>query len=458
MDDVFARSDQVTIVFQGINTFLDPGFDIEDGELTYARNMSCHKSPTVLSVRPGRQQYADSVTKPNAFGTRENQELHVLDGTTWKRWDGEAWQTVKTDLSNAAGKFLDFRDASKVHTILINGTDAYSWDGNSITQLTDAPKSRLCVAHRYRLYWATENAVEASDLSDFKTYPPENIMPVTNAKGPLVAINEYGDHVVVWSPYSFHEIYGDSPADWEIIDVSTDIGCLSDRCVVKHANLLWWLDINGAVYRYGGGLPAKVGQKIAKYLQEINLAYKHLCCGASHKDSIYWSVPTYPSTVNNLILEYRSDLDRWYVHDGNIAQFATIGDKLYGITNDGVVLDMDSGTEDGETAIQWEAITKPFHDLSIKAKKSLRALYVVADVPAGSSLIVSGSRKETGNGEGDFETLYTFTPADDLQNTQILIPTSKLQLADWYRLKFSGSGPCDIYYLHKAVGKRGGTF
>jgi len=458
MDSSFAKSDKVTIIFQGVNTFLDPGFEIEDGELTFVRNMCCHKSPTVLSVRPGREQFTDPVTTPNAFGTRENNELHVLDGTTWKRWDGEAWQTVKTDLSNAAGKFLDFRDASKVHTILINGTDRYSWDGSTVTNLTAAPTSKLCVAHRYRLYWATDNAVQASDLSDFKTYPPANIMPVTNAKGSLVAINEYGDHVVVWSPYSFHEIYGNSPDDWEIVDVSTDIGCLSDRCVVKHASLLWWLDRNGAVYKYGGGMPAEVGHKIKKYLQNINLKYKHLCCGASHKNSIYWSVPMYDSTVNDTIIEYRSDLDRWYIHDGNIAQFATIGDKLYGITNDGAVLDMDSGTDDDGTAIEWEAITKPFHDLSIDSKKSLRALYVVADVPAGSSLTVSGSRKETGNGESDFETLYSFTPANDLQNAQILIPTNKLQLANWYRLKFEGSGPCDIYYLHKAVGKRGGTF
>jgi hypothetical protein len=455
MEQSFAKSDYVTLIFEGANTSLYPGFDIKDGELTYVRNMDSHKSPTILSVRPGRAAYASPVTKPNAFGARDNSSLHVLDGGVWKRWDGSAWQTVASGLTDAAGKIFDIKTADKTLTVLINGTDKKYWDGTTVTDMAAAPASKLCVGHRYRLYYATKNAVQASDLSDFTTYPADCILLVTNAKGDLIALNKYNDHVVVYSPFSFHEVYGDSAEDWDVVDVAS-VGTLSDRCVVEHASLLWWLDINGAVYKYGGGKPVLVPDKVGnEYLKEINLDYKHLCCAGAHKNSIFWSIPVKPSTTNNLIAEYRSDLDRWYFHTGNIVQFAKIGDQLLGVAGDGKIYNMESGLDDVGTPIAWKCRTKPFQDMSLTAKKSVRELIIVADVPSGSTFNVSGSKEAIGE---TFESLYSFTPASDIQKAKILIPTNKLQLADWYRLQFDGSGPCDIYYLYKAVGKRGGNF
>jgi hypothetical protein len=452
MDQVFAKGDGQTIIFEGLNTYLAPGFDIKDGELTYVRNMDCHKSPLVLSTRPGKVQYGTAITTPNALGVRDNAYLHALDGTMWKRWDGSAWQNVQTGLTNASGKIFDFKAAASVLTVLINGTDKRYWNGSSVTNMTNAPASKLCVPHQYRLYFATDNAIQASDLSDLNTYPNNCIMPITAATGPLLAINRFGDHVIAWAENSMHKLFGIEPYDWTIIDI-IGVGCISDRSVIEHLNYLWWLGPKGTAYKYGGGRPQLISDRITnEYLQSINDAYKHLCAAGAIGNSIFWSIPHGTSTVNNLILEYRVDLDRWYVHTGNIVQFAKIGNTLYGLANDGKIYNMQSGTTDAGTAIAFSAITKPFHDMAIHAKKTVKQMYLVVNLPSGSTLTISGSKSEAGS---DFTTIKTISAASSLQDLQILIPTNILQLANWYRLKFEGTGPCDIYYLYKEVGKRG---
>jgi hypothetical protein len=451
MDMAFAKDGKDTIIFEGVNTFLPPGFDIKSGELTYARNLDCHKSPTVLSVRPGRALYASAIATPNAAGVRDNANLHVQDGTVWKRWDGAAWQTVASGLTNATGKILDFKGASSTSTILLNGTDKKAWDGTTVTNLTNAPASKLCVAHKYRLYFAIDNAIQASDLSDFTTYPANCIIPVTKAKGPLIGIASFGDHVIAFADRSYHKLYGIEPYDWDIID--KDTGCLSDRCIISAKSFLWWLGPEGAAYKYGGGDPADIGSALSnEYLKNVNYAYRHLCCAGFLGNSIFWSIPHGSSTVNNLVLEYRIDLNRWYVHTGNISQFVKIGNVLYGIGNDGKIWDLANGLSDDGAAISWSGITKPFHDMSVNSKKTVKVLYLVVSLPAGSTFTLSGSKKEVGD---NFSAIKTLTASADMQDLQILIPTNALQLANWYRLKFEGTGPCDIYYLYKEVGLRG---
>jgi hypothetical protein len=449
----FSKSDKDVIVFEGVNTFLPPGFDIAPGELTYARNLDCHKSPSVLSVRPGRATFAIALTTPNAAGVRDNAYLHVQDGTVWKRWDGTAWQNVATGLTSATGKIFDFMTADKALTVLLNGTDKKYWDGTTVTDMTAAPASKLCVGHRYRLYFADVNAVKASDLSDLTTYPANCILPVTKAKGPLLAIDSFLDHVITFSERSYHKLYGIEPYDWEFVD--GDIGCIADRSLIKANNFLWWLGPEGTAYQYGGGTPKKVSDKIAnEYMKNINYAYKHLCCSGTIGNSIFWSIPHGSSTTNNLILEYRYDFDpgRWYIHTGSIVQFVRIGDNLYGTAANGTIYNMASGTDDAGTAIPWNGITKPFHDMSIVAKKTVKQMYLVISLPVGSTFTLSGTKTEVGT---LFDTIKDLTASASMLDTQILVPTNLLQLANWYRLKFEGTGPCDIYYLYKEVGKRG---
>jgi hypothetical protein len=81
---------------------------------------------------------------------------------------------------------------------------------------------------------------------------------------------------------------------------------------------------------------------------------------------------------------------------------------------------------------------------NIIGKKVISDYWVVADLPATSTLTLSYSTSVDNN---DFVLLYTFTGNADEQNTRVQVPTTALQNINWYRLKFAGTGACTIYYI-----------
>ncbi len=158
------------------------------------------------------------------------------------------------------------------------------------------------------------------------------------------------------------------------------------------------------------------------------------------------AIPYGSATENSLILEYDTELDRWYPQTGNVVDFVTIGETLYGITAEGQPIQFNSGTTFSGTAISWSHITGVWH-LGVYMKKVLSELWAVVDLPAGSALTISYSTTVDGD---DFTTLYTFTASANEQNQNIRVPLDKLQDVNWYRLKFSGAGPCTIHIFIKA--------
>ena len=99
----------------GENTFGSP-FEIQQSESRESRNVSSRLVPA-LSVRPGRADSGIEVTTPNILGQRNNQYIHVLDGTAWKYWDGgRISRQFRDELTSATREVCRFlhRD-NKIH-------------------------------------------------------------------------------------------------------------------------------------------------------------------------------------------------------------------------------------------------------------------------------------------------------------------------------------------------------
>ena len=425
----------------GENTFGSP-FEIQQSESRESRNVSSRLVPA-LSVRPGRADSGIEVTTPNILGQRNNQYIHVQDGTTWKYWDGDEFQTVQGNLTSATGKFVDFSTGTTRYTILANGADVYSWDGTTATKLTNAPASKLITAHKGRLYMARDNDIMFCGLNkidDWSTANDAGSIDVTRAYGPITALTEFRDFVTAFTEYSMHVLYGTGPTNYNLADVSSEDGCISDKSVVENGGVLYWMD-HGWIKAYNGaGLPEKISDKVSMYLEGITDKTK-ITAGKSGK-YVYWSIP-YKSEENNIILEYDTMLGTWYPHTGNIIDFVNIGDTLYGMDSAGKLWKMYTGTDDGETPIEWYHITGPWFYNTLR-KKALSNLWVSVDLPTGSTLTISAS--ETVDND-DFELLYTFTASSDEKNVRVQLPISKLHRVDWFRLKFAGTGPCTIHFV-----------
>lgn len=440
----------------GVNVGL-PVFDIKDSELTDAENVDSREYPAI-HVRPPRSTYA-TITTPRMIGQRNNQYLLVVDGTKWQYYNGSAFADLADALTAANAKVIDFATGTNLYTIFNNGTDKKYWDGSGVFNLTAMPGTTKFTPHRGRIYAAVGKEIQYCALNlitDWTTAGDAGKISVTNAKGDLTAITTYADHVVAWSEYSMHELYGTGPKNYSLVDVSREIGCVSDRSVKEVGGKLYWLDRNnngqGYVYQYAGGtLPVPVSFKVQKYIDRINWAYANTSCAGTDGRRYYLSVPLDSATSPNKLLVFDTFTENWYLENGNFVGFTEMAGVLYGMQSDGVIKNMNATS--GET-VSWYIISKPFNENNLAEKKSLHRLYFIVDLPAGSTLTCSLSDKAEGS---EFTDVKTFTANTDLQNVRIDVPLTIAQKTDWYRIKLSGTGPCTIYSgeKHIRIARRG---
>ncbi len=388
----------------------------------------------------------------HTLGQRNNTTPHIQVDTTWQRWNGSFFSNIKTGLTASAGKFLEFNTQVKRYTILVNGTDRYAYDGTTVTTLTDAPATNLYTVDDYRLYALIGTELKCSALgsiTDWTTADDADSLTLVSAKGTGTALTSYNDVVIAWTEQSMHVLYGNDPYDFYIND-PIDGGCISDRSVIEHRGKLYFLDF-GAYKVYTGGKPIEMSQKIKTYLDDINLTYKSKCVAGKQGKYIYLSIPYGSSaTENNLTLEYDTELDVWHPHSVGYSDFVTIGEHLYGTDSAEIIWEVNSGTDDGNgteegTPIAWSHITGAWNNGTSK-RKVISELYMTLDLPIGSTFLIHYSTTVDAD---DFTLLYTATPSATEQNLRVQIPTSILQNIDWYRLKFSGTGPFELFFLEE---------
>lgn len=427
-------------IYLGGGVYTDGTPFIKEGLARDSRNVSTRMFPA-LSVRPGIDDVFSAITTPNAFGQRNNQFPHVQDGTTWKRWDGSAWQTVQGSLVSATGKFVEFATGTTLYTILANGTNVYSWDGSSAANLSAAPATKLYAVHKGRLYALLGKELKFSALNlitDWTTVLDAGSITITNAKGDGTAITEYADMILVWTEQSFHKLLGTGPFNYELMDISDD-GCISDRSVIESGGVLYFADY-GWIKAYTGGKPVKISHAVKKFIDGINLTYKAKICAGRNGKYLYWAIP-YGADENNLVLEYDTDLKIWNIHGLSISQFVTIGETCYGISPAGVMYNMESGTTDNGNAISWYYISGAINKNNLKSK-TVGSVPVVFDLPVGSTMTLSVSKSIDGD---DFVTVQTFEASSVEQRVDVYL--DDIESAEWYRLKFAGTGPATIYYI-----------
>jgi hypothetical protein len=122
-------------------------------------------------------------------------------------------------------------------------------------------------------------------------------------------------------------------------------------------------------------------------------------------------------------------------------------------------------------SIPWHHTTGVLHENTVAQKKTISEIWMTVDLPVGSSLNVAASTRSDGS---DFFSLADVIPGGGAKNIKIPISTQRgtseewsdtsiwddvavdggviltteyksLQNVDWYRLKFSGFGPCTIH-------------
>ncbi len=449
----------------GINTAVPP-FDIADSEGTYLRNVGSDEYPA-LSVRPGRS-ISSTATSTNilGLGQRVNSYIMQVSNNTWKYTSpgSSTWTDIASGLSTSAhatiGDYVIGAASTKHYSVLMSTAQKKIWDGTSTAvNLGDAntPLTDKWTVHKGRIYALDGPDIDFSALNlpnDWTTAGDggAGTINITRAKGNGTAIWTYANHVIAWTQFSMHELYGTGPLNYELVDVEGEIGCISQRSVCECNGRLYWVGHPG-VYEYSGGSPKIISEPVKEYIDAINKDYRTWIASGSIDEFLYISIP-YGSTAtqNNLLLVFDTAKRKWFVETGSFVAFVTISNSLYGVDKDGTIHKLRDGTTDGGTAISWEFITKPFNEGAIGEKKSVSDMYVVAEVSTGSTAFTMGySTNVENNDSSSFTTLLSLSGSSNTQNQRINVPLNQLHDVGWYRLRFAGSGPATVHFLQKNV-------
>jgi len=440
----------------GVNTALTP-FEIKDSELTDCLNMCADDYP---AIRTRNDRVLVNVTAiPNGIGKRNNSEIHVVDGNTWKYSTGSTtWNELTTTLTSTGAKFGEFATGTARYTIMMNGNQAKYWDGASSALNIDSTGivySKLFTIHKGHIFILKDNYVKFNALNLINDWTAtgdvgSGTIILTNSVGAGTAITTYNDHVIIWSGNSMHELYGSDPLNYELKDITNDVGCCADRSVQEVKGKLYWMDYTG-VYLYTGGLPRKVSDPVKKWIDGINPAYASLCCAGVKDEKYYLSIP-YKSTANNLVLVFDTYKGVWTIEDGTFIDFENISDTLYGLSSSGTIDNMNStGITgiDNSTAITWSMDTKAYNDSAAANKKSISRMFLTYEGTTKATIAIGCS---TNVNTTTFSTIIQSTIASTEPSlVKYNIPTSDLYDVNWYRLRFSGTGHIKIHNLQKDI-------
>lgn len=461
----YSQEKKIIRLGDGINTAVPP-FDIADSEATYLRNIGSSDYPA-LSVRPGRALYgttSENTTSPNGLGQRNNAQMHMADGNTWKyrAVASTAWTNLTTTLTSTNPvEFDEFVTGTARYTLLMNSTQKLIWDGTSTALVlgdANTPFTDKFAVHKGRIYALDGASVDFCALnvtSDWTTADDAGSITITRAKGPGTGIVTFRDRIVAFTEYSMHLLLGTGPTDYELVDVEGNVGCISHRSIAICNNSLYWLWYDG-VYQWSGGVPQKISHAIDEYIYNINTTYKTKCVAGAVDNYLYLSIPYGSSaTRNNLLLVYDANLGKWYVETGEFDDFVLIQNTLYGVDKNGVIYKLRTGTDDAGTAINWEFITKPFNHGAIREKKAISELYCVVDRSTSStSFSIGYSTNVENNDSSSFTTIAStanVTASSNIQNSRTLIPLNQLEDVNWYRLRFAGAGQCRVHFLEEVL-------
>ena len=433
------QSETITLG-DGVNAF-DTVYSIRRSEAVDSRNLTSKDYPA-LSVRGGVASAFSNLTTPNGATVRDGTELHIIDGTTWKRWNGSSWADVATGLTNAPANFAEFNRQTDRLTLMFNGTDKRAWDGSSVINLTEADTTRLIHVDDDRLYTikgATLKVSATLDPTDFTTVFNSDVKTIGGMQGQATAITGYEGVKIMFSDKTMHLLYGDMFDNFQLMD-PISAGCVSHRSIVQCKGLLYFMDY-GEFKVYTGGFPTNVSHKVKKYLEGIKYSLKEKIVSGVSGKYIYISIPYGSSaTDNNLTLEFDVDMQLWYPISKGYVNFFNIGQDLYGVVANGGIEKMNTGNHTGT----WYHETGIITPTPVRPNKTLSDMWLEIELPTGSTMKVGYT--ETVDG-GTFTDIANFTAKTGNQKTRVKIPTNVLANKERYRLKFSGEGTAKIHFL-----------
>lgn len=158
-----------------------------------------------------------------------------------------------------------------------------------------------------------------------RSQPEYNFEVRTNDSDVLTGGRSYNDQMMFFKRNSFHKLLGDSADNYDLAEVSTEYGCLSNKAIAEYDNILLFLDEKGIV-QYNGSDWQIISHPVEPVFRRMNIGAALQEAVAIHYDfrnQVWFGIPVDGATQNNFTVVYDYLLNAWTFFDGfNPSSFA----------------------------------------------------------------------------------------------------------------------------------------
>lgn len=438
--------------FNGLNSY-DP-LSIDPSYFTDMLNMTSDDYPSV-STRLGYRTISNLAPALGMFYFQDI--LHVIfsDGS-WRKYNSGAWSTIKLGMNTTSKwSFTTFQgEYSSPRIVAANGSDGiYISDGNTVTQLANAPaKANYVATYQNRIWCMDGNELKSCAVDESTVWDRYNggagdsyARQVETPDGGMVTtLHAAASFLLVASRKSIQVLSGTDPTNFSMDLVTSETGVVDNNAIVSYAGVSYFLG-ESALYRYAGGtLPDRGFAEIANtYMTPPG------------------NDPTLAVLKGRLYVGFSSRLITYDLRDGVntfhlwrgifetkliVARTETLENRLFAGTGTGKVLIFDRDDDDG-VPISWYVTTVPFTNGSIAQKQRWYKLFITVEFTG--TVQVSLSNKVTGE---DWDQLVSLTSGTGQPETRrIIVPVAKYARDNYIRIKISGQGRAKIHEITRQM-------
>lgn len=184
----------------------------------------------------------------------------------------------------------------------------------------------------YAGFSAAPSTIWFSDLGKPQLLQEDSFFEVrTNDGDRILATKTYGNQVIVMKENSFHKILGDSPENFELVEISNRYGCLSNKTVIEYEQKLLWLDKKG-ILEFNGANYDIISTPVEDIFRRMNVEAakeKAVAVHEIYRNQVWFGIPIDGATQNNITIVYDYLVKAWTFFEGfRPASFAMIKQSL----------------------------------------------------------------------------------------------------------------------------------
>lgn len=334
----------------GLNTDAQP-YLLKEGECRACSNVNT-TSRGAIRKRDGVQTHATVGAALTSLYASANPNFLLGAGGTvlYSISPAGVVTTIKTGMTNGARWEWVNAPASGGQGPLfgVNGSEIQQWDGvAAATSAWTAASGTLPAGAKYLVYAGNRvfaagmtsyagvadpsSALVFTDLAKPRDWPAVNVVQFDPNDGePITGIGVVGPYVLVFKPSKAWAVYDlDTGANRRL---GENIGCNAHRSIVETPGGTLFLGADG-IYLTDGSNARRISDRIAPTLRAIVPASRQLAAGAFY-DGHYYLAVTSSGATNNLLVDYDTVTDSFWLHTLAEAQLAVWdGDgsrRLYG--------------------------------------------------------------------------------------------------------------------------------